>query len=238
MQIHVISLRRSLDRRIRIATQLQERGLPYVFFDAIDGQDGRRFFPAIDAERFLTNTGRDPTSGEIGCYASHLNLWQLCAEQREPVLVTEDDALLRSNFASAVSETDNLIDRYGFIRLEFEGSDRNYPKVKVDASGEFTLYYSLRYPFGAMCYAIAPHVAAQFVEASRVLVGPVDLFIKRFWVHRQPLFALCPYAVAGSVQCERSTIEPRNKRRPTLKLRTQRALSKVRDASERARFNK
>ena len=110
--------------------------------------------------------------------------------------------------------------------------------MEVGACGEFTLYYSSRCPFGATCYAIAPRVAAKFVAASRVLSGPVDLFIKRFWVHGQPLFALCPYSVAGSVQSESSTIEARDKRRPTLTLRARRTLSKARDASDRARFNR
>ena len=238
MEIHVVSHRHSPDRRACIAARLQEQGLPHVFFDAIDGQDGRRFFPAIDAERFLTNTGHEATPGEIGRYASHLSLWQLCAERREPLVVMEDDALLRPNFVSALLETDKLIARFGFIRLEFEESDRNCGKVEVGASGEFTLYYSSRCPFGATCYAIAPRVAAQFVAASRVLAGPVDLFIKRFWVHGQPIFALYPCAVAGSVESDRSTIEVRDKRRPTLTLRARRTLSKIRDASERLRFNR
>jgi len=49
-----------------------------------------------------------------------------------------------------------------------------------------------------MCYAIAPHVAGSFIQGSRVMTGPVDLFIKRFWEHKQPLFFLFPPAVDGS----------------------------------------
>ena len=95
----------------------------------------------------------------------------MCVEQREPLVVMEDDALLRPNFVSALSEADKLIARFGFIRLEFEGSDNDCARVEVGACGEFTLFYSSRCPFGATCYAIAPRVAAKFVAASRVLVG-------------------------------------------------------------------
>jgi hypothetical protein len=110
--------------------------------------------------------------------------------------------------------------------------------VKVGESGDFTLYYSLRFPSGALCYAIAPHVAARFVEASRILAGPVDVFIKRFWVHQQPLFTLCPYAVDGSVHSERATVEECDERRPTLALAARRTLSSLHDASDRVRFNR
>ena len=237
MDVFVISLGSSAQRRDHVAHQFDRANLRFSFFPAVLGDEGRRSFAAVDERRFLLGTGREPAPGEIGCFASHRRLWQACVDRNAPVLIMEDDAHLEAGFPAALGAARTLIDRYAFLRLADEGP-RTCAKTPIRSHGEFAVHYCSRYPYGALCYAVAPRVAAAFLAASRVFASPVDLFIKQFWAHRQPLFALCPYSVSGSVHRHLSTIEYRGKSRPTWDLKLLRATLKASDAAQRALFNR
>jgi glycosyl transferase family 25 len=237
MDVYVISLRFSAQRRHHVARQFDRVGLPFSFADAAVGNEGRRGFAAVDERRFLLGTGREPAPGEIGCFASHRRLWQACVDRNEPVVIMEDDAQLEAEFPAALGAARTLIDRYGFLRLADEGA-RTCTKTPIHSHGGFVVHYCSRYPYGALCYAVAPRVAAAFLARSRVLASPVDLFIKQFWAHGQPLFALCPYSVSGSVLRHDSTIEYRGKGTPSLALKLLRTRERVSDAVQRALFNR
>lgn len=239
MKICVISLEGSFDRRASIQAQLNPLGVDYEIFRAIEGPRGYTFFDSYDERAFLINTGRHATAGEAGCYASHLCLWQQCVHENSPILIMEDDAQLRPNFLASLYEAESLIDECGFIRLQPDRplSDRR-PRARrrvVLSSGDFTLYLFSHYPYGALCYAIAPRVAKAFIDCSRALKEPVDCFIKKPWVHGAPLFGLQPYSVFSKQFA--STIGRREKDSPTLNLRTSRWLSKISNRANKTKFN-
>jgi glycosyl transferase family 25 len=237
MDVHVISLVASTQRRACVTREFARVGVPFSFFAAVRGDDGRRCFGGVDERGFLLRTGREPASGEIGCFASHRCLWQSCVERNTPIVVMEDDAQLEPALPAALAATSALIDRFGFLRLADEGP-RSCAKTPIHAHDGWVVYYCIRYPYGSLGYAVAPRVAAALLEASRVLASPLDLFIKQFWAHGQPLFALCPYSVSGSVHRYHSTIEYRGHRKPGWDLRLLRVAQKTRDTLQRALFNR
>ncbi|HEY5566502.1 MAG TPA: glycosyltransferase family 25 protein [Gammaproteobacteria bacterium] len=238
MRTHVISLVRSLARRATSRACLDPLGVDYVFFDAIAGDQGRESFGAYDDAKYLINTGRRPIPGEIGCHASHLALWKLCASQKNPLVIMEDDAEPERNFVAALAATEYLVQRYGFVRLQSDGPNRQCPKKLIAIAGEFSLYYYEKYPYGAMCYALSPSAARALVAASGTLTGPVDLFIRRFWKHGQPLYGLSPHAVKAGPHSAQSTIPGRAKDKTPAGLRIRRLLHKAKSALDRASFNK
>jgi glycosyl transferase family 25 len=238
MRIFVINLEISKDRRASIAAQLDPLPIAYSFLDAIDERRGYDFFTAYDEKKHLANTGRTASATEVGCFASHRCLWSHCVSLQQPIVIMEDDAELEGNFAAALKEAEKLIHRYGFIRLQSHGPARHVRKTQVEEAGQFKLHYCARFPFGAMAYAISPEVAAAFVDKSRVLAGPVDVFIKKFWEHGQPLFALSPSCVKGSALCASSTIKHRKKSTTGGRLRAARILMKLKGLIRRARFNR
>jgi glycosyl transferase family 25 len=238
MKIFVISLQSSTARREHIRRQLDPLGVDYAFFDAVEGAIGYHFFDPHDEDQFLLNTGRRALNGEVGCYASHLALWKRCLEMNQPILIMEDDATIQSHFRAALSETSRLIMQYGFIRLQHGLPKRGLKGIPVETADIFSLHFCQRYPFGAMCYAIAPSTAAAFVDGSRKMTGPVDLFIKKFWEHRQPLFFMFPPAVDGdSIHRSTTIVGDRKRERPRLRIRLNRILNKARVFKARARFN-
>ena len=98
MKIVVISLKGSERRRANMRKQLSDSGLAFEFFDAVSGHDALDHVHHYDDGEFIRNCGRSATANEIGCYASHLAVWEQCAQGTEPFLILEDDARLDPGF--------------------------------------------------------------------------------------------------------------------------------------------
>jgi GR25 family glycosyltransferase involved in LPS biosynthesis len=96
LQVRCISVAGS-PRREALAAQLNELGVPWSFFDA------RTTPPAdIPCDEALTRRvwGQPLTRGELGCYASHYELWKSVAADDGPavLLVLEADVWLDPTF--------------------------------------------------------------------------------------------------------------------------------------------
>jgi glycosyl transferase, family 25 len=237
MRVHVINLAQSAERRAALEQRLAMLDIDYEICRAVEGRMGYATFEACDSWEYRLNTGRAPSDGEVGCYASHLLLWQACAASGKPFVIMEDDAEPLPTFAAAVAATRGLIERYGFVRLEYDGPTQPARTRPIATAGPFELHYFVKYPYGAMCYALSPAVARAFVAASRRLRAPVDLFIKRCWEHGQPLYGLLPYSVREGAHAADSTIRSRQKESLPAAVRAQRLLHKVGTGIQRAAFN-
>jgi glycosyl transferase family 25 len=237
MRVYVISLESSIERRSRLGQRLAALGVEHEFVRAVDGRAGAAAFESCDLRQYQLNTGRMPSDGEVGCYASHLRLWQRCAETNEPLVVMEDDAEPHETFAAALEVADALIQRYGFLRFEYDGPGQPARTRPVETVGAFTAHYFVKYPYGAMCYALSPPAARAFLAASRELRAPVDQFIKRCWEHGQPLYGLLPYTVREGPLAAASTIRARTKEALPLGLRARRMLHKLGTRFRRIAFN-
>lgn len=237
MKVFVISLVQSEARRSHVDEQLRSQGIPYLFFDALDGKAGYKIsFDSFDVTQFILRTGRLATPGEIGCFASHRSLWRHCIELNEPILIMEDDFSLTAEFSAAIADAETLIARYGYLRLQT--ASRRTRGVKHIDTGRFCVHFYTKVPLGAAAYCISPSVAEAFHTTSRILTAPVDVFIKSVWEHRQPLFGLLPYTVQPSRIGQHSTIGIRSKLRKDVGLRSARLVEKARGFTRRALFNR
>jgi glycosyl transferase family 25 len=210
VKIFVISLPDAVERRERVARQLGELGLAFEFFDAMRGEQvmAERYFERCDEEEWLLNTGHPMSLGEVGCFASHRSMWQKCIELDEPLMIMEDDFQLLPGFAGAVEKVaENISDR-GFIRLQTETRAR---KQRVAVLGDYTLWRYTKVPHSCMCNSMTPEVARNLVEQTRAIYEPVDVFIKKFWVHGQPIYGLTPYSVTESALSQQTYILHREK---------------------------
>ncbi|MBT8442747.1 MAG: glycosyltransferase family 25 protein [Gammaproteobacteria bacterium] len=243
MKIFVISLDDQHDRRAAIAQQLHGLGLEFEFFDAVRGSDNPlQHFPTVSNLQYQLNTRREPLPNEVGCYASHLSMWKRCAELGEPVVIMEDDFVAQSFFPEAIEAAGVLIDHFGFIRFEpFRRGARltrsRRGARKIVEQGSFELYYLADPPLCMTAYAVNPESARALAAASAKLVGPVDKFIQRTWVHGVPLFALNPPSITVSAQADTSTIGSRRKKSKNPLLMLARLLYKSVGQFRRGRFN-
>ena len=210
LKIFVISLPDAVERRERAARQLGELGFAFELFDALRGEQviADSYFERCDEEEWLLNTGHLMSLGEVGCFASHRSLWQRCIELGEPLMTMEDDFQLLPGFAGAVEKVAENISEYGFIRLQTETRAR---KQRVATKGEYTLWRYTKVPHSTMCNSVTPEVAQNLVEQTRAIYEPVDVFIKKFWEHGQPIYGLTPYTVTESALSQQPYILHREK---------------------------
>jgi glycosyl transferase, family 25 len=227
MPVFVISLCDAAERRKRASEQLEAAGTDFRFFDAVTPREVResREFRCVDEAAFLVNTGRYCVPAELACFASHRRLWQRCIDLDLPIVILEDDFELRANFAAALRTALPLIGECGFLRLQ---TDLRARKTAVAGHGDFTLARFTYPPHGLMGYCISPSAARLFVEASSVLDAPVDVFVKRYWQHGQPMFALLPYALEPSALSRTTTIPGRKKAPKPLRIMLLRFARKLR----------
>jgi len=104
--VFVISLARAEDRRSAIRRHLESYGIEYEIIDAVDG-----FKLADDDANRLLAPGYALHRGAIGCYLSHVKVYEEIVRREIPVaLVLEDDARLDRRIcpllAKGVSSTD------------------------------------------------------------------------------------------------------------------------------------
>lgn len=237
MRVYVINLEASVDRRRYLSAQLDRLGIDYSIFKAIEPPQAREWFERYDELRYLRNTGRKASPGEIACFASHAALWKKAVDTGEPLVVLEDDVEILPTFPRALAEATRLIDAYGFLRLADNGPSRRVRMTPMETAGAFSVVWYTRYAFGSHGYAISPEAAAAFLAHSTVVAGPPDLFIKRFWEHGRPLYGLLPAPVGFNTFGAAPVIEARKKAEPRTTVRVWRLMTKLSGAIARARFN-
>ena len=245
MKLFVISLRDAAVRRAAAIEQFQRTGLEFEFFDAVCGPSNLTSCAYnIDWRLYRLNTLRDPFPGEIGCYASHLELWKLCVERNEPIVILEDDFQLRADFSEVIGRLKTLIKQFGFIRLESYQRKSRFlknlrpPFYRVPVKDNITICYVSDVPLCALAYAISPRAASSLVDASATLVSPVDKYLQKTWLHHTPIFAVSPPVVEKSRHADESTIGTRQRKSLSPGLLLKRALYKAQGELRRYEFDK
>lgn len=189
--VFVISLKRSQDRRDYIAAQLQAQSIEFSFFDAIDGADKSN--PLLKRynykKRLWLTSGKMPTHGEIGCYASHYSLWQKCVDLNQPILVIEDDAHICSNAKEIKNIVTTKIQQYGFLRLE---SVIRGETTLIENNDKYQISHMSDNFGGTRAYAIAPSSAYQLLNSSKSWSMPVDNYIGKAYIHGMESYHLNP----------------------------------------------
>jgi glycosyl transferase family 25 len=225
LKIYVISLPDAKKRRENASRQLTDAGLSFEFFDARRGNEviAEGYFERCDEDEWLLNTGREMTPNEVGCFASHRSMWQKCVELGEPLMIMEDDFKLLPGFAGAVEQVAENISECGFIRLQSETRAR---KQRIGTRGDYTLWRYTKVPHSCMCNSVTPDAASRLVEQTRTIYEPVDVFIKKFWDHGQPIYGLTPYTVTESDLSQATFIPHRDKARKSFRISSARFLRK------------
>lgn len=189
MDVRVISLTRSTDRRAAIARNLGAVGVAFQFFDALDGTPGKGDEP--DHEGLKKLSGRQLAFGEVGCYRSHLALWRLCAASGRPMVVFEDDVEVKADLADIIAWLPDQLARYGYIRLAAHHGVRS--RDLGDAPGGRRLVRLSKGPFGVYGYALSPAGAQRLVDGCSRIVRSIDEAVDRFWSHGVLPYAVIPY---------------------------------------------
>jgi glycosyl transferase, family 25 len=191
MEIAVINLERSVERRARMTILLQRFGLEFSFSQAVDAAAGKHLaFSNYDPACAVRARGEELTPGEIACFASHYKLWRTCIERDVPMVVMEDDIALSPRFQLVLELARRRIDRFGFMRLE---GIYVPPYHALHSAHGFTVVRFRKGPAGAAAYAISSKGARALVDHAQKWRYPVDLYLDRFWEHGLSSIAVLPY---------------------------------------------
>ncbi|WP_104628559.1 glycosyltransferase family 25 protein [Helicobacter bizzozeronii] len=192
--------------------------LQFQIFDAIDkhsdyfksGLIENSYSPKWlkESEWFKGMHGRELLPEELGCYASHYMLWLKCIELNRPIVVLEDDVMLKPNFYESVAHC--VQSPFDFVRLfgsfwrfrtnksaiaQMGGSQvlPTDPKVEVILKEHF--YLSFFEVLSTAAYYLTPKAAKAFVSASLHFNEPVDVFLALVHAHKIPNLTYIPISV-------------------------------------------
>jgi glycosyl transferase family 25 len=171
--VWLINLDRSTARRQAMETRLAALGLPYTRFPAIDGRaEWDRLVADVDLQAFRRNVGREVLPGEIGCYASHLGVWQaLIDSPHEVALILEDDVVFHNDFLPALdlvlaTHKDWDMVKLNVIRAKHPVRRKGLASYRLNAYvGAFT---------GMGAYLITRRFAAAQMAAMYPVCRPID----------------------------------------------------------------
>ena len=175
---YVISLERRQDRREFFIKKNKDKVSSWSFYDAFDAKGLGLTYDGLKEIGFDTNQKwKDPMDGQhlsvggVGCFISHFKLWETCINLDCPIMILEDDVIVRNEF--------NYQD---IIDLIDEGYNLIYPGYAEMGSAKpvkgKTGLVTPDYPYWASSYVITP-------DSARILVNdevkhniiPVDEYI-------------------------------------------------------------
>ena len=100
--------------------------------------------------------GTKLTKGAIGCAISHFRIWQQVVEKKEPVIVFEDDAVIRNDFNDMFSKLLSGLEGWDYIALGYNTD--SILDVQIARGLNSSLVFSPQYP--------TPDAQKNFVKSS------------------------------------------------------------------------
>lgn len=143
--------------------------------------------------------GRPLSAGEVGCFASHYQLWQRCLKERTPLAIMEDDTAVDERFAPALERAAQLLAVYPLIRLGVTAEGRG-SKVVLPMSRGFEVVSLTPGTYGTQCYVLSDAAAKMLLDGAEVWSLPVDIYFDRPQIHGVERFGLRPYSVTHADQ--------------------------------------
>ncbi len=197
MRIFVINLQSSAERRKDIQSQLEKLGLPFEFFNAVDGKTlTEEDLSAYDGRKRRLFFGKDLSRGEIGCLLSHRAIYRkVVAENIPAALILEDDTILSPDLPDVLAALSACAGEWDMIR--FLSREKNYRQARhlrpLDAAHTLARPYGT--PGGAYGYIVTPRAAERLNANMRKNWIPVDILHGQIWRTHLNVFSVIPSPV-------------------------------------------
>lgn len=193
--IHLSKIESSLRTATKTKESLDQFNIPTILWEGCYGHEadtefkntGRKIHPwSFKGPNSLIVPGskydlKNSQPGIKGCFFSHYKLWEYCANINEPIMIWEDDIVIRRGFIPVEWE-DVLI-----LALGHPDKSERYLNYLNDP--DLNNPQALQFPNSSMpgcCgYAIKPHAAKKLVDTYRSTYLPADNAINRHHVRLQ-----------------------------------------------------
>ncbi|KJZ19666.1 glycosyltransferase family 25 protein [Loktanella sp. S4079] len=191
--IWLINLDRDSERLTKMQEQLSALGLSYTRFPAIYGKDhAEELATRADADAYARNMGSPILPGKMGCYASHLAVWDAFIQSDHKVaLILEDDVVFHDDFLESLDAAlagsahwDTV--RFNCIRAKLPIAQGKLGKYTLNAYiGPFT---------GNATYLIHKEVAERLLPNLWPQTRAFDHELNRFFKHDFRQMGLEPFS--------------------------------------------
>ena len=126
--IYIITIKRNLDRQVRITNLLTKHNLQFSFIEGEDGEqlDSGKLKQVFDANKSRSRLGYDMTKNEVACSLSHIKALKTFLENdnQDYALISEDDIEI-TNFNSLKDAIDQLPNKKQWDLLYLGYQDMN-----------------------------------------------------------------------------------------------------------------
>lgn len=205
----VINLDRSPDRWLSINKQLTKLGINAERISAFDGNtlthdEIKKLTPKLYSKWEFP---REISSGEIGCYLSHLECWKkLVSSDDDWALVMEDDIQISERALKFLSDSSWIPEGVDIIQPFVVQPIMRYKVSKkficIFDNDKCALYHPLKpHPLGTLAYFISKNAAIDAIAHSFKIAMPVDEFLfgaMSSWAKRHPTWKMNPAIVCDS----------------------------------------
>ncbi|MEQ1708643.1 MAG: glycosyltransferase family 25 protein [Terricaulis sp.] len=191
--IIVVNLDADVERMAHMRGQLDKTGLAYERFSAICGAN----VPARLQSYFAKDSLLSP--GEIGCYASHLAVFQRVVASRlaSPLLVLEDDVALPHDLPEQLNALLHALpERWDIVRLSSPTKRLTRPLANLRGGYELVRYSNVPASTGA--YLINISGARKLLEL-RPRSLPIDQDLRRVWAWDLDTYGVAPPLIRPDV---------------------------------------
>ncbi|PKH05289.1 glycosyltransferase family 25 protein [Moritella sp. Urea-trap-13] len=193
IDIFVINLKRSVERKQHITEQLNALHAQFNIFPAINGRDSeQKILNMYNDELSQAYRCKSLSKGQLGCYASHYLLWQKCVELNKPIIILEDDIVFdKPNFTAFYNLAPKLDAKYECIRL-FSNHRRKVSVKNIATIDKLTINRSSKGHMRGMGYFLTPNGAKKFLQHSKQWYMAVDIYMDRFWINGVEPYGIDP----------------------------------------------
>lgn len=180
--IWLINLDRDTARRAAMEKQLDALELPYTRFPAIYGKDHEvALSKRTDPTAYAHNMGSPILPGKMGCYASHIAVWEaFLASKHDVALILEDDVVFHDDFLESLDLALAGADHWDTLRF-------NCIRAKMPVSqgklGPYTLNAYIGPFTGNAAYLLKRDVAQRLLPNLWPQTRAFDHELNRFFRH-------------------------------------------------------
>jgi glycosyl transferase family 25 len=214
MQLLVINLASQRDRWDNVSEEFARLGLQASRVEGVLGgglaRDERAELYSSRLNRRQYHKALAP--GEIGCYASHIRVWQqLLASGETMCAVFEDDVAPGGELPAVLQAIESLPGPWDMIKLLGREAERKVKSWPLRTGQELITYR--RAPSLTGAYVVSRRGAEKLLRCRRPFGRPIDVDLRYWWECDLRLFGVQPYPVRLAERSEISTIAGRQPRK-------------------------
>lgn len=221
--VFVINMADNTTRMDRVASELAQLGIDFTRFEGVDGRalSQEKIAQVYDPVANLRRSRHPMVKPEIGCYLSHIALWEKIAAGDAPGgFILEDDFAATDDLAEALAAIASDDADWDIAKL-FSAR----VKQKIFAPRPLIAGHKIGAPYKVpntmLGYAIRRSAAAYLAASALPMSRPVDEDHKHFWESKIRVVMVTPPVLAfGEQSAETGTITAARHRTQNRNVRT------------------